>query len=563
MKTFDERLFELKMQPINQRMHKDAGKCWARARDKVRRLGNHAALLPTYVECHLEVLRKYLEELYKLRREVWLLDGNTVTPEFIRKTVVPHAFNVIAARKGAIQFDLDLTVRRTGEHQQGAHILVSQMNQLLGEVANRYEIEAIELEKREAAARPVTQAPTPAMRNGMSWDEQRRNHIRKLEEAETWRDFHNKFMQLASEEAGIVGAEKKDLYLGAHCDYGKHPEIWAERGQPGQGLFCLLQPPETGLWMLGDGVSENFQARFRALATRAGVALGRPKNTDTEDFWFHRLYLDLLENNSDQLFAASKEGGMILRVCVASATFCSRLEKRALEQLEIGSTGAERLRSGTNQAESSYVQNGAKSMQGVESNSTKRAAAIRRNITRLRKECGWSFDQLAEETGIDKKSILSHVKRRNVKEYLPENCQKDYDRRMRNAYAMNNYTEAKEALQKIFRQLERINPSAARSLEEGLEETLTVHRLGIGAVLRRKLATTNPIESCLSTVQRVARNVKRWREGDQPLRWTATGLWEAEKKFRRIKGYQEILLLKERLNPSRLPQKEVRTVEVA
>ena len=61
----------------------------------------------------------------------------------------------------------------------------------------------------------------------------------------------------------------------------------------------------------------------------------------------------------------------------------------------------------------------------------------------------------------------------------------------------------------------------------------------------------------------VARNVKRWREGDQPLRWTATGLLEAEKKFRRIKGFQEILLLKERLNPSRLPQKEVQIVEVA
>jgi len=79
-----------------------------------------------------------------------------------------------------------------------------------------------------------------------------------------------------------------------------------------------------------------------------------------------------------------------------------------------------------------------------------------------------------------------------------------------------------------------------------------VHRLGIGALLRRKLATTNPSESCLSTVQRVAMDVKRWREGDQPLRWTATGLLEAEKKFRRIKGYQEILLLKERLNPSRI-----------
>ena len=96
-----------------------------------------------------------------------------------------------------------------------------------------------------------------------------------------------------------------------------------------------------------------------------------------------------------------------------------------------------------------------------------------------------------------------------------------------------------------------------------MEKDLALHASASLAVLRRKLATTNPIESCLSTVQRVARNVKRWREGNQPLRWTATGLLEAEKKFRRIKGYQEILLLKERLNPSRIPQKEVRAVEVA
>src|SRR5271157_6547595 len=148
-------------------------------------------------------------------------------------------------------------------------------------------------------------------------------------------------------------------------------------------------------------------------------------------------------------------------------------------------------------------------------------------------------------------------KRRNVQEYLPENCQKDYDRRMRNAYAMSNYAEAKEALQKIFRQLERINPSAARSLEEGLEETLTVHRLGVGAVLRRKLASTNPIESCFSVVEKVARNVKRWREGEQALRWTATGLLEAQKKFRRVKGYRELEFLHRRLNPSLTQQAQV------
>lgn len=96
---------------------------------------------------------------------------------------------------------------------------------------------------------------------------------------------------------------------------------------------------------------------------------------------------------------------------------------------------------------------------------------------------------------------------------------------------------------------ERVNPSAARSLEEGREETLTVHRLGVGELLRRSLATTNPIESCLSTVERVARNVKRWHGGDQPLRWTATGLLEAEKKFRRVTGYRELEVLHRRLNP--------------
>jgi putative transposase len=148
-------------------------------------------------------------------------------------------------------------------------------------------------------------------------------------------------------------------------------------------------------------------------------------------------------------------------------------------------------------------------------------------------------------------------KRRNVRDHLPKNAAGDYDRRIRNAYAMTDYTAAKTELEKIFRQLERVNPSAARSLEEGLEETLTVHRLGVGTLLRRTLASTNPIESCLSTVERVARNVKRWREGEQTLRWTATGLLEAEKKFRKVKGYRELEALQHRLNPSLTQQVRV------
>ena len=148
-------------------------------------------------------------------------------------------------------------------------------------------------------------------------------------------------------------------------------------------------------------------------------------------------------------------------------------------------------------------------------------------------------------------------KRRNVQEHLPKSAQRDTDRRIRNAYAMTDYTAAKAELEKIFRQLERINPSAARSLEEGLEETLTVHRLGVGTLLRQTLASSNPIESCFSIVEKVARNVKRWRAGNHALRWTATGLLEAEKKFRKGKGYRELEILQRKLNPSLTQNEQV------
>jgi putative transposase len=82
-----------------------------------------------------------------------------------------------------------------------------------------------------------------------------------------------------------------------------------------------------------------------------------------------------------------------------------------------------------------------------------------------------------------------------------------------------------------------------------------------GELLRRSLSSTNAIESCLSTVQRVARNVKRWQEGNQVLRWRATGLLEPEKRFNRIKGYRQIGILNVRLNP--LIQQEVRKEEIA
>ncbi len=130
-------------------------------------------------------------------------------------------------------------------------------------------------------------------------------------------------------------------------------------------------------------------------------------------------------------------------------------------------------------------------------------------------------------------------------------------RRLRNAYALMDYDAAKAGLEKLWRQWCEMNPSAARSVEEGREETLTLHRLGVGTLLRRTLSTTNPIESCLSTVRHVTRNVKRGQGGDHLARWTAAGLLAAEKKFRRVNGYRELAELVRKSNPELPSQQQV------
>ena len=105
------------------------------------------------------------------------------------------------------------------------------------------------------------------------------------------------------------------------------------------------------------------------------------------------------------------------------------------------------------------------------------------------------------------------------------------------------YTDAKKALERLHRELMHLNPSAARSLGEGMEETLTVHRLHVPMQLRKTLASTNVIESAFSIVERVCRNVKRWQGGDQIERSVVSGLLVAEQQFRKVIGFRQIPLL--------------------
>jgi len=134
-------------------------------------------------------------------------------------------------------------------------------------------------------------------------------------------------------------------------------------------------------------------------------------------------------------------------------------------------------------------------------------------------------------------------KKRNVVDHLPEEHKADVRRKLQNAYAMTDYAEAKRALERLRRELMDLNPSAARSLEEGLEETLTVHKLRVPEQLRRTLCCANVIESAFSIVETVCRNVKRWRPGDQIERWVGSGLLVAERQFRKVIGHRQIPLL--------------------
>jgi len=131
-------------------------------------------------------------------------------------------------------------------------------------------------------------------------------------------------------------------------------------------------------------------------------------------------------------------------------------------------------------------------------------------------------------------------KRRNVLDHLTDEHKPAVAKRLHAAYALEDYAAAKQALNALHRELMDLNPSAARSLGEGMQETLTVHRLHVPMQLRKTLASTNVIESAFSIVEQVCKNVKRWHGGDQRERWVGSGLLVAQKQFRKVTGHKQI-----------------------
>jgi putative transposase len=135
-------------------------------------------------------------------------------------------------------------------------------------------------------------------------------------------------------------------------------------------------------------------------------------------------------------------------------------------------------------------------------------------------------------------------KRENVISYLPEKEQDIFRGKLQRAYSEPEYGVAKRRLYEIQNELVKINRSAAKSLEEGLEETLTMHKLGLVEELGRSFTTTNLIENLNSQLMKYLRRIKRWTNAEMKARWIAVALVEIEGKMRRVNNYEKLHLLR-------------------
>jgi transposase-like protein len=135
-------------------------------------------------------------------------------------------------------------------------------------------------------------------------------------------------------------------------------------------------------------------------------------------------------------------------------------------------------------------------------------------------------------------------KKRNILDHLPPQRKAYVSRMLTEAWSSDSATLARRRLKTLLQWLENNGENgAAGSLREGMEETLTVAKLELPGALRTFLVTTNAIENLIGTSRRISRNVKRWRSGEMIVRWTAIGLAQAEKNFRRVRGYRQLPLL--------------------
>jgi hypothetical protein len=204
--------------------------------------------------------------------------------------------------------------------------------QMLGSLDPVYlEITKLEYERKHvivALSKRGTREIGDVAQEQLDKESKKPNVATRTGSADLWRNFHDRFMLLTSEQRPFLRA---DRWLRVYCEYNLDRSV-LESDLISKGLLCLLYRLESGTWYVSEGPSENFKARFEALATRAGFELGSPQGTLPLNFWLHSLCIHLRRTDSHELFVRDDKGGIITNACQSSATFCSCLEKRAIEE---------------------------------------------------------------------------------------------------------------------------------------------------------------------------------------------------------------------------------------
>jgi transposase-like protein len=256
----------------------------------------------------------------------------------------------------------------------------------------------------------------------------------------------------------------------------------------------------------GFGIARSSVSRHFVRATAAEVQ--RLAERRFEGVRFAAIYIDGVEYAGDTLVVA-------LGITVEGTKHVLGLRQGATENAAVCTSLLEDLaaRGVATDQPTLFVLDGAKAL----------AAAVRRV---------WGGQAVVQRCQVHKL--------RNVQAHVPKRHWAETKRRLHAAYRETSYSRALATLQAAARWLERLSPDAAASLREGLEETLTVVRLGVAEPLRRTLSTTNPVESALSVTRTATARVKRWQDGDMRQRWCAAGLLRAETKFRRVRGHRHL-----------------------
>jgi transposase-like protein len=267
---------------------------------------------------------------------------------------------------------------------------------------------------------------------------------------------------------------------------------------------CVQAVPET-FGLSGSSLSRRFirasQAKLRELAER-----------DLSDYDLVGLFLDGKTFGDDEMVIAlgvTLQGNKVILGFVQTASENEAVCRRFLEDLK-----GRGLRT---EAGLLVVIDGSKGLAKAVKTVLQNRAVVQR--------CQWH-------------------KRENVVRHLPKEQQPRWRRRLQKAYSQPTYAQAKAALTALHKELEQVNLSAARSLAEGLEETLTLHRLGLFGLLGRSFKTTNCIENMNSLVGQRTDKVDRWRNASQKHRWLAAALLEVEPRLRKVAGYQHLSRLR-------------------